>query len=150
MALKKSLLKKLLLIGGILLLAGIAVVWYIFTEKHTNTSEVEAAFSVSAMPLIQEFKTNEAASNKKYAEQIVAVTGKVTEIEQADTTVNIKMADSTGSYIIFAFQQQNMADAKSIKGGDEVTIKGSCSGGTFSEILEAEYISFKRCVLNKK
>ena len=59
------------------------------------------------------------------------------------------MADSTGSYVIFAFQSQHLAEAKSIKQGDDVSIKGSCSGGAYSEILEAEFITFKRCALNK-
>ena len=56
--------------------------------------------------------------------------------------------DST-SYIIFAFQEQHLADAKSIKEGDNVIIKGSCSGGAYSSILETEFITFKRCAISK-
>jgi hypothetical protein len=33
--------------------------------------------------------------------------------------------------------------------GDKVSIKGSCSNGAFSTILETEYITFKRCAVNK-
>jgi hypothetical protein len=51
--------------------------------------------------------------------------------------MNLKMTEpSTGSYIIFSFQQQNLADVKKLKKGDNVSIKGSCSGGIHSEILE--------------
>ena len=57
---------------------------------------------------------------------------------------------NTGSPIlIFSFQQQNLADVKKLKKGDIVSIKGSCSGGIHSEILDIESITFKRCVLNK-
>jgi len=60
------------------------------------------------------------------------------------------MADTaSGSYIIFAFQQQHRGEAKKIKMGDMVSIKGSCSGGAYSHMLETEYIAFKRCAVNK-
>jgi hypothetical protein len=44
------------------------------------------------------------------------VKGIVTATEPADTTMNIKMSDTTtGSYLIFAFQEQHMAEAKKLK-----------------------------------
>ena len=100
--------------------------------------------------LLRNFQQNDSASNKKYAEQIITINGRVTETEQADTTVNIKMADTaTGSYIIFAFQQQDAANVKKVKQGDSISIKGSCSGGVYSNILETEFITFKRCSINQ-
>ena len=81
---------------------------------------------------------------------MITVSGTVSEIEPADTTVNIKFIDTTsGSYAIFAFQEQHIAEAKTLKVGDSVSIKGSCSGGVFSEILGTEFITFKRCAIVK-
>ena len=89
-------------------------------------------------------------ANKKYAEKIITVNGRVTETESADTTINIKMIDSlTDAYIIFAFQEQHLKEAKQLKEGDSVSIKGSCSGGIYSNILETEFVTFKRCTVNK-
>ena len=100
--------------------------------------------------MISEFKNNDSIANKKYAEKIIAVTGLVTEVEAVDSSINIKLGDTiTGSYAIFAFQQQHLAEAKFIKKGDSISIKGSCSGGAYSEILETEFITFKRCALIK-
>jgi len=60
------------------------------------------------------------------------------------------MIDTTNnSFIIFAFQQQHLTEAKMMQIGDRVSIKGSCSNGAFSNILETEYITFKRCGVNK-
>ena len=42
------------------------------------------------------------------------------------------------------------AEAKMLKEGDSVSIKGSCSGGKYSSILDTESITFKRCAINKK
>ena len=147
--LKKNWIKRVLIIAAVLLVAGIGVIWYLFSEKFEDTAKVKAEYSVPATQLIQEFKTNLAEANKKYTEKIVAVAGRVTEIESADTTVNIKMTDTTsGSYIIFAFQSQVMKTVKQIKEGDSVSLKGSCSGGEYSNILEAHFINFKRCTIN--
>lgn len=141
--------KKTLIGLFILLLAGAGVVWYIFTEKFTDTAEQKPDFTVSAVDFLKEFQQNDSLANKKYIEKIVAVNGIVSEIEAADTTANIKFVDTdTGDYIIFAFQQQHLADAKKLQQGQQVSIKGSCSGGTYSEILGIKYITFKRSALN--
>jgi uncharacterized protein (DUF1330 family) len=142
--------KKWMLVLFVLLLAGGAAIWYLFTLKYDDTATVKADFTVNAMDFIKEFKKDMTAANKKYSEKIIVVNGTVSAIEMADTTANIKMIDTTnGAYIIFAFQQQHLNEAKSMKAGEAVSIKGSCSNGAFSSILEAEYITFKRCAINK-
>lgn len=147
---KKYWLKRVLLAGAIVMLAGAATIWYIFTEKFTDTAKREAAFTVNAMGFIKEFQQNDSLANKKYAEKIITVNGRVFEMEAADTTINVKMVDTlTDAYIIFAFQQQHLAEAKKLKEGDSVSIKGSCSGGAYSEIFETEFITFKRCAINQ-
>lgn len=143
-------LKRLVIGGLLLLLAGGGAVWYIFNEKFTDTSERKAAFTVNAIDLIHEFQQSDSLANKKYAEKIITVNGRISELEAADTTINVKMIDTlTDAYIIFAFQQQHLKEAKQLKEGDSVSIKGSCSGGSYSEILETEFITFKRCAVNK-
>jgi hypothetical protein len=142
--------RKWLLAIFVLLLAGGAAIWYLFTLKYDDTAGVKADYTVNAMDFIKEFKQDMSAANKKYSEKIVVVNGTVSAIEMADTTANIKMVDTTnGAYIIFAFQQQHLQEAKAMKEGEAVSIKGSCSNGAFSSILEAEYITFKRCAVNK-
>src|SRR5688572_15716067 len=87
-----------------LLIAGPAItVWLVFTiiskqlegEKYDDTAGVESAYTVYGPDLINEFKTNDIAANAKYREQIITVTGRVSETELVnDSTVNIKMSDS--------------------------------------------------------
>jgi hypothetical protein len=142
--------KKWLIAFAVILLAGIGVVWYLFTLTYDDTSTIKADYTVNALDFIKEFKQDMAAANKKYSEKIIVVNGTVSAIEMADTTANIKMIDTTtGAYIIFAFQQQHLNDAKAMKAGEPVSVKGSCSNGAYSSILETEYITFKRCAVNK-
>ena len=142
--------KKWILALLVLLLVGGGVIWYLFTLKYDDTATVKADFSVNAMDFIKEFKQDMMAANKKYSEKIVVINGTISTVEPFDTTTNIKMIDTTnGAYIIFAFQQQHVQEAKLIKEGEAISIKGSCSGGIFSPTLEAESIQFKRCAVNK-
>jgi hypothetical protein len=148
---KRSPWKKRILLS-LLVLAVMAggIYWYVATEEFSDTKDRKPAYTVSALDFIGEFQKNDSAANVKYAEKIVTVNGRVSAIEAADTTLNIKFIDAmTGSYAIFAFQQQYQAEAKTVKVGDSISIKGSCSGGIYSEILDATAITFKRSTLNK-
>lgn len=144
----KKVLKWLLIGGASFLLIGIVVYFYYATRTHEDTASLKVDYTVEAIPFIKEFENDHSSANKKYAEKIIAVKGTVTATEAADTTMNIKMSDTaTGSYLIFAFQSQDMAEAKKIKEGDNVVIKGSCSDGVYSEILGTYFISFKRSTI---
>ena len=142
---------KRLLVLGLVAVTGIAITyWVVATDTFSDTKDRKPAYTVNAIDFIKEFNTDDSAANKKYSDKIITVTGMVSEIEAADTTLNIKFIDSaSNSYIIFAFQEQYIAEAKTLKIGDITSIKGSCSGGIYSDILEATAISFKRSTLNK-
>ena len=147
---KKIVIKRLMIVIGVLLIIGIAVFFYFQTLTYDDTADIKVDYTVQAIPFIKEFEKNNTEANKKYAEKIIAVNGKVTATEPADSAINIKMADTTsGSYLIFAFQEQHLEEARNIQVGDVVTIKGSCSDGVFSEILGSYFISFKRSTLEK-
>jgi hypothetical protein len=58
-------IKRILLIAVIGIIVSIGVIWYLFNLKYDDTKDVKADFTVSAIPFINEFKTNEAEANKK-------------------------------------------------------------------------------------
>src|SRR5881394_1170861 len=96
-------IKRILISGLVLLVAGAVAIYFIFTQKFSDTSATKAEFTVNAMDFLNEFQKNDSLANKKYTEKIITVNGRVTETEAADTTINIKMTDSTtAAYIIFA------------------------------------------------
>jgi tRNA_anti-like len=124
---------------------------YIMGETHAATENVKADYTLNSADLIKEFITNDTATNKKYIEKILIVNGNTSAVEVlADSTSTIKFEDSTGSYIIFSLEKNQVDQVKNIKKGDPVSLKGVCSGSIFSEILGTTSISFKRATLNKK
>ena len=113
--LRNPTVKKWLIALFVLLLAGAAVIGWLFNLKHEDTATIKAAYTIDANVFMKEFKQDLDKANKKYAEQIITVNGNVSEIEMADTTANIKMIDTaSGAYIIFAFQQQHLGEARAL------------------------------------
>ncbi|MFN8275261.1 MAG: hypothetical protein U0X58_10340 [Flavobacteriaceae bacterium] len=76
-------MKKSRIIGIALVIAvlvGIGVYWYVMHGGARNLASEDAAYTVNAKDIIQEFSTNSERANKKYLEKAVVITGKVTEI----------------------------------------------------------------------
>ncbi len=137
--------------AAILMVIAGAVFLYFFNLKFADIKSEKADFEVNAQDLIGEFVKDSKSANVKYTEKIIVVNGQVSSAEVVDTMVNIKIEDTlSGSYVIFAFQSQHANEAKTMVEGDSVSIKGSCSGGSYSQILESTSITFKRCTLLKK
>lgn len=129
-------------------LAGGAIFYYVMTAEFADTASEKPAYTISAMDLLTEFQQNDSAANKKYVEQILAVSGRVSEVEGIDTSATVKFVDSlTGSYLIFDFQSATSRQAAALQPGDSVTLKGSCSGSIYSRLRNAHMISFKRSVI---
>jgi len=148
---KKSWIKKALIAILFIILLGGGAYLYIMNETFDDTASLKSAYTVNAQDLINAYQTNDSVANATYREQIITVQGRVTEVEAADTTVNIKFTDPvTGSYLIFDFQSQHVPDAKVVQVGDSVAIKGSCSGNIYSQLRRAHMISFKRSLLVNK
>jgi hypothetical protein len=124
---------------------------FVWNQTFSNTNKVKPDFSVNALDLLREFAANDSAANAVYREKMIEVNGRPSEVEVlSDSTGNIRFSDSTGSYIIFSFEKDQYNSLQSIKAGDSVSAKGSCSGSIHSEILGTTSISFKRSTLNKK
>jgi len=140
-----------ILIGPILAYGGYSIVKYqVENETFSNTTKEKPAYTVNAAELIQEFISSDSSANKKYTDKIIVVNGRISELEAADSTINVKFTDSTsGSYAIFDFQAADVAAVKKMAVGDSVSIKASCSGGIFSRLRQATVINFKRSAINK-
>ena len=123
----------------------------VWGETHAETDKVKADYSVQASALIREFAANDTAANKKYREKILLVDGVVSQMEmQADSTVNIKFVDTSKHFINISLDKKDYEKTKGLKPGDLVSVKGSCSGSSYSMILDSTSIDFKRSTLNKK
>lgn len=130
---------------------GGAIFYYLVTEKFEDTKTMKAEFKREAVTILREFDANDSLSNAQYRDQMVEISGRISEIESADTSAILKIVDSTsGSYLIFDFQQQDALAVKSIQAGDSVLLRASCSGSIYSRLLNTRSIQFKRTSLIQK
>lgn len=82
---------------------------------------------------------------------MLVISGMVSQAEvQADSTVNIKFTDTTNHFINISLDKSEYENTKNIKPGDMISVKGSCSGSSYSMILDSTSINFKRSTLNSK
>ena len=141
-----------ILLGPLFAFGGyIMIQKFVWNQTFSNTNKVKTDYTVNALYLLREFAVNDSAANATYREKIIEVKGRPSEVEVlSDSTGNIRFSDSTGSYIIFSFEKEQFKSLQTIKAGDSVSAKGSCSGSIHSEILGTTSISFKRSTLNKK
>ena len=91
---------------GLIIIVGLGIAYYLFSMQFKDMNEVKPDFEIIADDLIKAFQENDSTANTMYSEKTIEVHGTVSDIETADSTINIKMTDQkTGSYIIFSFQK---------------------------------------------
>lgn len=128
--------KWLILLIMAVLLAG-ATGFYLYNKPHKNIAAADADFTVDAAALVKEFETDETAANTKYLDKIIVVKGKVASTEiTSEGMINIALAtDSEIATVSCAMLPGENKEASDIKVGDEVTIKGLCTGMLMDVVL---------------
>jgi hypothetical protein len=130
---------------------GGGIAYYLFTETFDDTKQVKAEHSAAALQFLQEFQANDSLANANYRDHIVELTGRISSIEWADTSANIKMeAPASSDYLIFDFQQADTKNTRNLQAGDSVSIRAACSGSVYSRILNSRSVQFKRATLIQK
>ncbi|WP_343488328.1 hypothetical protein [Allomuricauda sp. d1] len=117
--------RRLYIIGLVVLaLAILAGVAYnmTFNSKHREISKEEATFQIAADELQYFFANNEASSVQKYMDEVLEVSGTITEVEQ-----NSIVLDKRVMVNFLANAENNFED------GQPIVIKGRCVG--FDELL---------------
>ena len=122
-------IKKILIIGSILiLLLAASVYYYVFVYSVQNHRDLnkEMAISISATDLSKAFMTNEQAANQKYLNKVIEVKGAVLSMDYDQTHQKTILI---GSEMELSNVFVTLKDSsKGFKIGDTVRIKAVCSG----------------------
>lgn len=125
----------------VILLTFIAVVavgffaarYYAYNAGRRDIQSEEIAFAKGAKNITQEFTSNTDASNRKYLEKPVAVSGKVTMVNNTEVIIDNSVNCSLST------------PDNSIKNGQNITLKGRVVG--FDDLLGE--VKMDQCNLNK-
>lgn len=128
--------RTILIIIGVVVLAGLATGTYLWNKPHKNMQRATADITLSAPELMAAFNADENAANAKYLDKVVAVTGKVIDAATSGeaTVVSLEAADDFGaiSCELDRFSKQNRT---TFTLGEQITLKGICSGKTIDVVL---------------
>jgi hypothetical protein len=124
-----SIKKLILLIAAIGLVAGISIAYYLYNKPHQSVADETPAFIMDAPALVSEYDANEKLANQKYLGKIIEVHGIISEKLRDNTgkyNVTLQGADIAG--IGCEFEPKAQQSVSKLKMGQQVTIKGICSG----------------------
>jgi tRNA_anti-like len=132
----KQKLKWALLIVTIPCTIGSIYGWQEFNRKHVATEEIKPAFTKTAAELVKDFETDETSADKMYTDKVVAVKGSILKIENNDSIHNIVLKGTTAmSSVLCQFEKNDTGIFENKKEGDEIIIKGVCTGLLMDVIL---------------
>jgi hypothetical protein len=107
-----------------------------FYKKPSDTRDEKAAFVLSATELSNEFSDDETGASKKFADKIVIVSGKASEIRSDSAALTLTLStDDPLSGVICSFYPDESANMRKLKPGDRVSIKGKCTGKLMDVVL---------------
>ncbi|EMR02660.1 OB-fold protein [Cesiribacter andamanensis] len=129
--------KTLLFLGAILLLAAAAVAYLQYNKPHRNTSNEAPAYALSALELLQEYETDEAAANAKYLDKLLQVNGQLREYAQAQDGTYMLMLETGNPMAAVSSELLPGEGAKlsRYQPGDQLTFKGICTGKLMDVVL---------------
>ncbi len=144
-------MKKKTIIISVILLALLVGGWYgynEYTRKVKSLDKVKADYSMNDLELIRAFEQNESSSNDKYLGKIISVTGNLKKVESNDVGNLFLVLGKEGSLstVRCSMDSSLQDEARMLKPGNSVTVKGACTGFTSDELLGSDVI-LNRCVL---
>lgn len=109
-------------------LAGILAGIYLFRMEHKDLKKVKPDFSLTAADLLKAFESDETSANSRYVKKILDVSGTIESVKLAEdksANVALKTGSDLGS-VICTFQADS--ETSGLKEGDNILIRGECSG----------------------
>lgn len=128
--------KKIILIIVILSVIGAFVGYKMYNKPHINVAKVSSDITITSSALLNDFSTNETKANQKYLDKIVEVKGEISNLNTEDGKgiISLKTNNDFGSVrcTLSKIATQKMSN---LKVGEQVTLKGICTGYLMDVIL---------------
>jgi hypothetical protein len=120
-------IKKILFTIIVLALLGGAYAYYQYNKPVASIENKKPDMALSANDLVAAYEEDENAANEKYTEKIIQVKGIISQIVKEGSVNKIFIqTDNPLSGVIC--EMEDVQDVASLKPGDEVMVKGRCTG----------------------
>lgn len=124
----KKIIITVLVLGGI----GGGIGLYMYNKPHKNYVKAKPEISLSATELIKAFEQDEKSANAKFLNKIIEVNGEVVDISTSKSNeIAIALNDAMFGVTLtldVEYSLDNKERIRSVKIGDNITLKGRCDG----------------------
>ena len=128
--------RTLLAITTLIFLTIFSYGFYLYNKPHHSIAEDAPAYKLEAKTLISDYESNENIANSKYLGKIVELHGVIAEKTIDDKgTCNVVLQGQDISGVQCSLQSNAYACIKSLKEGQEIIIKGICTGMLMDVVL---------------
>jgi hypothetical protein len=131
----KTYVKIALFIVSFIALSAILAALYMYNLKQTDMAKAKPDVVITAPALQKAFEADEAAASAMYINKILEVTGTIASVKPAANSV-VSISLVTGddiSSVICTFPA--IADPSKFITGNEITLRGECSGFLMDVLL---------------
>ncbi len=129
-------MKKIIIAVLLLVLVGAVIGFYMYTKKIADINDLKEDFALTAEELSMAFNDDETAATQKFANKVILVSGKIIEIKSDAQNPSIQLEGSdplTG--VTCSLYADEISKFQHLKSGDEITIKGKCTGKLMDVVL---------------
>ena len=127
-------MKKILIIGVVIgvALAGYGLFMYFAPVQSLQNAKSDA--SLSSEELVLAYETDESAANQEYLNKVIEVSGKIKDIvvKEGVTTVELDANHIMSSVLV---ELEPGYDISTVRKGDNVVLKGVCTGYLMDVVL---------------
>ncbi|MBT8190040.1 MAG: hypothetical protein HKN67_09505 [Saprospiraceae bacterium] len=130
-------MKKFIKIILFLIVVLLVAYFVVLNLPKSSVKNKDADFKLSATELYNAFEANEKKSNKLYIGKTVEVKGKFLTQNKDNQGATVVIMDGGGSLggVLCTLEQGQESKLSEIKQGDEITIKGMCTGLLMDVVL---------------
>jgi hypothetical protein len=120
-------MKKVLIALVVLVFVGAGIAYYMYNKPVASLEHQTADVTVSADQLIQDYESDENTANEKYLGKIVEVSGKVSGVTQEEGKHKVSLETSNPMSAVICELEDHLKSGD-LKSGDQIKMKGKCSG----------------------
>ncbi len=145
--------KKTILLAVIIGISGIGIyALNEFSRRNPDVADLDAAFSVKANELLQEFQKNDSAASQKYLGKVISVEGLIKKIDHdGNGYYTVVLGDTAElSSVRCAIDSAHASDASNLHPISSVKIKGFLIGFNRDEMGLGSDVQLNRCLIEKR
>ena len=120
-------------------IAAVLVYFIVYNKPHPNYETMAAVYTVTAADMYHAFTTNKQEATNKYTGKVIAVSGKLSNVEVVDSLTICVFVLNKGVFgdeglrctMLPSFREQ----AKNFQPDGEVKLKGYCTGFNDTDVI---------------